>query len=113
MKNKIKTLQIDNKLLIMNGKDPLRYVDLETNKLYQYPDGQLANEVVLEPKSPIDDKKQTLDRIANAIRTDNYEYTSKNSIRTHPTGIIDTGKGETNIKYIEVNWKVYKWKAYR
>ena len=108
MKNKIKTLQIDNKLLIMNGKDPLRYVDLETNKLYQYPDGQIASEVVLEPKSPIDDKKQTLDRIANAIRTDNYEYTSKNSIRTHPASIIDTGKGETNIKYIEVNWKVYK-----
>lgn len=111
MKNKIKTLQIDNKLLIMNGKDPLRYVDLETNKLYQYPDGQLANEVVPEtlpePLPPINDKQLALDQIAYAIRTNNYQYIGKNSIRTHPTGIIDTGKGETNIKYIEVNWKVY------
>ena len=111
MKNKIKTLQIDNKLLIMNGKDPLRYVDLETNKLYQYPDGQIASEVVPEtlpePLPPINDKQLALDQIAYAIRTDNYEYTSKNSIWAYPAGIIDTGKGETNIKYIEVNWKVY------
>lgn len=48
MKNKIKTLQIDNKLLIVNGKDPLRYVNLETNKLYQYPDGQITNEVIAD-----------------------------------------------------------------
>ena len=108
MKNKIKTLQIDNKLLIMNGKDPLRYVDLETNKLYQYPDGQLANEVVLEPKSPIDDKKLALDQIAYAIRTDNYEYTSKNSIRIYLVDVVASGQyNDMDINSIEVNWKVY------
>lgn len=33
---KVKTLQVGNKLLILNGIDPLRYLDLKTNKIHQY-----------------------------------------------------------------------------
>lgn len=33
---KVKTLQVGNKLFILNGVDPLRYVDLSNNKVHQY-----------------------------------------------------------------------------
>lgn len=33
---RVKTLQVGKKLLIMDGKSPLRYVDLTTNKVHQY-----------------------------------------------------------------------------
>jgi len=33
---KVKTVQIGNKLIIANGVDPLRYVDLATNKVHVY-----------------------------------------------------------------------------
>lgn len=34
--NEVKTVQVGNRLIITNGKDPLRYVDLTTNKVHQY-----------------------------------------------------------------------------
>lgn len=33
---KIRTIRLGNKLLILNGKDPLKYVDLTTGKLDAY-----------------------------------------------------------------------------
>lgn len=33
---KVNTGQIGNKLYILDGKSPLRYVDLTTNKVHQY-----------------------------------------------------------------------------
>lgn len=35
-KSKVKTAQMGDKLYIMNGSDPLRYVDLTKNKVKQY-----------------------------------------------------------------------------
>ena len=32
----VKTVQVGHKLIIANGQDPLRYVDLTTNKVHQY-----------------------------------------------------------------------------
>ena len=37
MIKKVKTLQVGNKLFILNGADPLRYVDLTKNTVKQYP----------------------------------------------------------------------------
>lgn len=34
---KAEVVQIENKLIILNGVDPLRYVDLATNKVHVYP----------------------------------------------------------------------------
>lgn len=33
---KVKTLQVGKKLIILDGREPLRYVDLTTNKVHQY-----------------------------------------------------------------------------
>lgn len=33
---KVKTVQMGNKLIILDGVSPLRYVDLTTNKVVQY-----------------------------------------------------------------------------
>lgn len=33
---KVKTVQVGNKLIMMDGEIPLRYVDLTTNKVHQY-----------------------------------------------------------------------------
>lgn len=33
---KVKTAQVNNKLFILDGKGPIRYVDLEKNKLHVY-----------------------------------------------------------------------------
>jgi hypothetical protein len=33
---KVRTLQVGKKLFIMNGRDPLRYLDLTNNKVHQY-----------------------------------------------------------------------------
>jgi len=33
---KVKTLQLGNRLIIMDGFSPLRYVDLTTNKVHKY-----------------------------------------------------------------------------
>ena len=33
---KARTVQVNGRLIIMDGHNPLRYVDLATNKVYQY-----------------------------------------------------------------------------
>lgn len=34
--SKVKTVQVQNRLIIADGKGPLRYVDLDTNKVHVY-----------------------------------------------------------------------------
>lgn len=34
--SKVRTVQVGNRLVILNGKDPLRYMDLVTNKVHTY-----------------------------------------------------------------------------
>lgn len=33
----MKTLRVNDKLIILDGRDPLKYIDLATKKLYDYP----------------------------------------------------------------------------
>ena len=37
MRNKVKTVQVGDKVLIIDGFSPLRYLDLTTNVVTQYP----------------------------------------------------------------------------
>ena len=36
MPSGVRTVQVGNRLIIMDGKSPLRYVDLDTNIVHQY-----------------------------------------------------------------------------
>ena len=46
---KVKVVQVGNRLIITNGIDPLRYVDLETNKVHIYP-GNLRFKFIIKIK---------------------------------------------------------------
>ena len=50
---KVKTLQVENRLIIADGKGPLRYLDLDTNKVHVYsPPGEKIPVRILKEIKP-------------------------------------------------------------
>ena len=50
---KVKTVQVGNKLVIMNGVDPIRYVDLRTNKVHQYDNRKWWQKLLRRGQNPL------------------------------------------------------------
>lgn len=47
---KVKTVQVGHRLIITNGIDPLRYVDLTTNEVHVYPGRHFKIDVKIAKK---------------------------------------------------------------
>lgn len=50
---KVKTVQVGEKLVIMNGVDPIRYVDLRTNKVHQYDNRKWWQKLLRRGQNPL------------------------------------------------------------
>lgn len=82
---KVKTLQLGKKLIILNGVDPIMYVDLNMKKLH-----------IFKEKSNV---QKPIEVIQDALESGNFDWTSKNSL------VIYTPLHE-DFRYINVNFKV-------
>lgn len=83
MTRRVKTIQVGNKLFILNGHDPLRCVDLTTNKVHVYKS--------LKPLA------EAIPRIKQAFADENYvqiptaDKDKAGFIHIHPEGVYMTG----------------------
>lgn len=50
---KVKTVQIGKRLIIMNGVDPLRYLDLTTNKVHKYDNRTWLQKLLRKKQNPL------------------------------------------------------------
>lgn len=69
---KVKTVQVDNRLIIADGKNPLRYLDLDTNKVHVYKPPKRSLRERLFNRWPYGKPKTVDHSQAVELKTDGY-----------------------------------------